>query len=122
MKNYHLKYRLNISHSVDSDRSKEHNHIFEIEVYAYPEDDTFVEFSDMEKLVEDVLSKYQKRYLNDMPEFEGDTSVENVGEVLYGSLSKHFEDMRWNFKRMEISETPLRVYVIAKYNYHGGRE
>ena len=64
----------------------------------------------------------RKKYLNDMPEFDGDTSVENVGEVLYARLSKHFEDRHWKFSRMEISETPLRVYVIAKYNYHGGRE
>lgn len=120
MKYYKLKYRLNMSHSANNQREMEHHHVLEIELYAYPQGENFVEFGDMEHFVCGCLDRYQNQYLNDCPEFEGDVSLENIGEVLYRELEENFTLHNWNFDRFEISETPLRIYIITKSTYLRG--
>lgn len=120
MKYYRLKYRLSMSHSATNSRENEHNHVLEIELFAYPRENVFMEFGDMERFVSGCLDCYQNHYLNDFPEFHGDTSLENVGEVLYLKLENVFEEHSWDFERFEISETPLRVYIITRSTYQKG--
>ena len=120
MKCYRLKYRLTMSHSATNRRENEHNHVLEIEIFAYPQMNRFVEFGEMEEIVSQCLDGYQNRYLNDMEEFCGDTSLENKGEILYLKLEKAFLVQGWTVERFEISETPLRVYVITKNTYQRG--
>lgn len=120
MKYYRLKYRLNMSHSATNRRADEHHHVLEIELYAYPKGRDFVEFGEMERLVTECLEIYQNQYFNDMADFDGDVSLEHIGEVLYRKLAENFGKQQWSFDRFEISETPLRVYVITKSIYRRG--
>lgn len=109
-----------MSHSATGQRADEHHHVLEIELYAYPGGSGFVEFGDMERLVTGCLEEYQNQYFNDMEDFGGDVSLEHIGEVLYGKLAETFGEWQWRFDRFEISETPLRVYVITKSTYRRG--
>ncbi len=113
MKYYCLKYRLNITHSRNNVKQDAHGHVFEIEIFLETPNADFFEFSDMEYYMDRALQTYQHKYLNDMEVFEGNTSVENVGEVVWKELMKCYEDTPWKLERMEISENPLRVYAIS---------
>ena len=113
-KYYRLKYRLNIRHSADNNREHEHSHVLEIEAYAFPLMENFQEFNYIERHVDDCLDRFQNQYLNDLPEFAGDASLENTGEVLFPLLREELHRNDWDLQRFEISETPLRVYIISK--------
>lgn len=112
---YRLKYRLPINHSMDGSKEKMHHHVIEIEI-------TFrskirVEgigwVGDAEKCVDEILGEYRNKFINDIREFEGDSTIENMGEVFFKKLNREFTKRRWLISRFEISETPLRVYAIV---------
>ena len=107
MKCYKIKYRLGITHSVDNNEKNKHNHILEGEIFAKPSDDDFVEFSDMENMVNETLEEYKNKYLNDLEEFNGDANIENV------ELFMVFEKNGWALIRLEIGENPLRIYSVS---------
>ncbi len=90
-----------------------HHHVIEVEVYARPESDEFVEFSDMDKLLCQVLDKYQNKYLNECEEFNGNTTMEGIGELFYRKLDEAFRASGRKIVRLSISETPLRTYSIV---------
>lgn len=113
MNYYCLKYRLNITHSRNNVKQDAHGHVFEIEIFLETSKAHFFEFSDMEFYMEQALQPYQHKYLNEMEIFEGNTSLENVGEVVWKELLKSYADTPLELERMEISETPLRVYAIS---------
>ena len=116
-KYYRLKYRLAISHSADNNIDHEHSHVLEIEAYTFPMMENFQEFNDIEKHVDTCLSRFQNQYLNDLPEFHGDASLENTGEVLFPLLRQTLMQNSWDLRRFEISETPLRVYIITQDSF-----
>ena len=99
MKCYKIKYRLGITHSVDNNEKNKHNHILEGEIFAKPSDDDFVEFSDMENMVNETLEEYK--------------NIENVGEVFWKKLFMVFEKNGWALIRLEIGENPLRIYSVS---------
>ncbi len=113
MKYYKLKYRLSITHSADNNEEHKHNHVLEGEIFAEPAADNFVEFSDMEDMVNKTLEIYQNQYLNSLEEFAGDANIENVGEVFWRKLVKVFDKNGWKLIRLEIGENPLRVYAVS---------
>ncbi len=113
MKYYKLKFRLGITHSADNNDENKHNHILEGQILAKPADNDFVEFSDMEKMVNETFDIYQGKYLNSLEEFNGDANIENIGEVFFKKLSGVFEKNGWELTRFEVGENPLRVYAIS---------
>jgi 6-pyruvoyl tetrahydropterin synthase-related domain len=114
MKYHRLKYRLCMQHSFDGDIGQKHRHMIEIEIVARQTAGDFLEFASMESILEEVFGPYQHQYLNNFPEFSGDTSMENLGEVFYLKGKASLEKQHWKLARFEISETPLRVYAIAE--------
>ncbi len=120
MKIYHFKYRLGMSHSADNDREHMHKHVLEIEMYITPEDEgaSFNEFDSIEKYMERVLGDLQGKYLNDIPIFGEDASLEHTGETIYKLLCDEVEKYKWHMCCFEISETPLRVYIIKDENFN----
>lgn len=64
-----------------------------------------------------MLDPYQNQYLNEFPEFGGDTSIEHLGEVFYEKVKDALEKKQWKFARFEISETPLRIYAIVEEEF-----
>lgn len=117
MKYHRLKYRLCMQHSFDGKEEHKHQHLIEIEIVARHIAEDFLEFASMDSVLEQVFGPYQYQYLNDFSEFEGDTSIEHLGEVFYSRVKEALERQHWRFARFEISETPLRVYAIAEETF-----
>ena len=117
MKYHRLKYRLCMQHSFDGKIENKHQHLIEIEIVARQRRDELMEFASMDSILEQVFRPYQYQYLNDFPEFEGNTSIENLGEVFYLKVREALEEQHWSFARFEISETPLRIYAIAEETF-----
>ena len=116
MKYYELKYRLPMSHSSSSDKTKSHHHVIEVTVFAELMGQSFVEFNDMDMVLKECLDVYRNQYLNDMEEFHGDTSIENLTEVFFAKISKRFLQENWKLTKIEAGENPLRVYIIGTRN------
>ena len=113
---YCSHFFLEMSHSFDGDRKKEHNHT--LEILCFVELDTsggfdVMDYNKVERQLLDCLAPYQESYLNDMEVFAGDTTIENVGEVICREINDRAMQMGINLYRFEIAETPLRSYVIT---------
>lgn len=117
MKYHRLKYRLCMQHSFDGEIEHKHQHLIEIEVVARKLSEDFMEFASMDSVLARVFGPYQYQYLNDFPEFKGDTSMEHLGEVFYLKVKDALERQHWRFARFEISETPLRIYAITEETF-----
>lgn len=121
MKYYCMRYRLNITHSRDNNKLNAHAHVFEITLFLEPKKGGFSEFGDIEETMNGVLGIFQNKFLNDMEIFEGNTSLENVGEVAWKLLCEAYdEEGKWEVDRLEISEIPTRIYVITKDDFKQG--
>lgn len=114
MKYHRLKYRLCMQHSFDGTIEHKHQHLIEIEIVARKLLEGFMEFSSMDAMLEEIFVTYQYQYLNDFSEFEGDTSIEHLGEVFYFRVKDALERNHWRLARLEISETPLRIYGMTE--------
>lgn len=106
-----------MQHSFDGQAEHKHHHLIEIEIVARQMSEDFLEFADMDSILKQVLDPYQYQYLNEFPEFGGDTSIEHLGEVFYRKVKDALEGQHWQFARFEISETPLRVYAIVEEEF-----
>jgi 6-pyruvoyl tetrahydropterin synthase-like protein len=116
MRTYCFRSCISISHS--SDYNREHAHIHTVEAAAYVRyDDTqpdLVKFEDAERLIDSCLEPYQESYLNELEGFEEDVSIEHLGETLFYVLDRCLTENRMYIDRFEISETPLRTYMITR--------
>jgi|GEM_PF-1095324 len=112
---FRYKYRLPMDHSFDGDITKKHHHVIEIavEFSSMKGIRRNVRMRDIEENISYILGGYRNQYINDFPEFNGDSTIENMGEVIFRQLYKYFEETDWDLDRFEISETPLRVYAIV---------
>ena len=114
MTNYCFHYFISILHSVNNVRENMHSHTLEIVTYVRNNKNTYEQFDEIEKYAGSFLSRYDNHYMNDMAEFEGDASVENIAEVFFEKISAVLEDNGYSLERLEMSETPLRTYIISR--------
>lgn len=116
MKTYCFRTCISISHSNDDNR--EHAHIHTVEIAAYVranETQTDLrKFDDTEVLIEACLEPYQECYLNDMEGFEENVNMEYLGETLFYKLDEKLSENGMYMERFEISETPLRTYILTR--------
>ncbi len=116
---FRYKYRLPIDHSFDGSIEKKHHHVIEVSVEfsSLKGAKRVVRMRDIEDIISNILDTYRNRFINDFPEFGGDSTVENMGEVIFHKLYEAFKETEWDIDRFEISETPLRVYaIVADYS------
>lgn len=108
---YKLSRLFEISHSIDGDLTKAHDHTLCISMVITTNGD--IDFREAEGIIIKELSIYDRKYLNDMDRFKRNATVERLGEAICYSLDKSFKDLGYDMIRFEIGETPLRVYVIT---------
>ena len=115
MRTYCFRRCISISHSNNQSREHIHSHTIEVAAFIkYMESQSeVIRFREVENLLDDSLAPYQKGYLNDMEGFERDASIEHLGEVLFYHLYEILNKQGLNMERFEISETPLRTYIIS---------
>jgi len=112
---YKLKYRLNARHSFNGVKEKIHPHTFEISLYIEQiQVKTLVAYATIDKIVELFLLEYQNQYLNDVSTFiKIEPIIENIGNIFYEALKVILREEQFNLLQLEISETPLRIYLIS---------
>ena len=112
---YKYKFYLNLNHSIyiNEKQGEIHPHTWEIVVDIATSDSRFKEFSLIEKKLEQLLEKYQDKYINDIGLFEKvNPTIENAAEIFSEEIRKSIEEAGWLLLTFEISETPSRVYII----------
>jgi len=118
-KQYKYKFYLNMNHSVEMEgkRGAIHPHTWEISMGIALAQKEFIRFSDIEKKINEILDRYQDKYLNDVPPFTSmNPTLENMCNYLFEKISKEIKASGWILLIMEISETPSRVYQVSGIN------
>lgn len=113
MQLYCIRFSVAIRHGHSMDREKAHRHSIELSAYVEKDTDDFEQFREIERCVNAYFAQYQDQFLNAMPEFRGDASLENMGEVFFAGLTAALRDSNLTLKRLEVGETPLRTYIIG---------
>lgn len=113
---YKYNFYLNASHAIfiDGVKGKRHPHTWEISLYIVNYKDTFIMFNKVEQLIEDYLSQYQDKYINECRIFQMmNPTLENIAHCLMDELQKILNPLNWVIFTMEMSETPSRTYIIS---------
>lgn len=111
---YCLKFSLPATHSlmINGSSNGVHEHVWVVSVYINA-NTGMIYFGDIEKLLKNAFTKYENRYLNTIyPFYNVSPTLENLGEVLYGDIKKILDENKIDLNRIEISENPLRTYVV----------
>jgi 6-pyruvoyl-tetrahydropterin synthase len=123
METYCVRKCIFIYHGISWDQQEVHGHTIEVASYIQKADrqcESFSQpfsesFSYAEERINTYLDGYTKQFLNELPEFHEDTSIENIGEVFFARLTEIMEEQGMILQRLEIGETPLRVYAIFRH-------
>lgn len=115
LKYYVCRYYINALHSTDNIQKNAHQHTFSFALFIEAtQKDGLVPFHEIDHTARSYLSQYKDEYLNSMPQFRGIyPSIEWIGEVIFDHLYLIFLEKGWNFLRLEISENPLKMYIIS---------
>ena len=112
---YKYKFRLNVSHGLNSGTTKDHHHTMEITLYIEDRKKDFESYEEIEKIVDRYLKKYSGKYLNEtLPFNEIDPTIENIGKEFYKEIKSIANNNSYNLRALEISEIPTRVYVVSE--------
>jgi 6-pyruvoyltetrahydropterin/6-carboxytetrahydropterin synthase len=112
---YKFKFYLNASHSIyiNGVLGQNHPHTWELSLDVLKVWDSFVQFNNVEKAIEDLLSKFQNNYINEIEPFtELNPTLENICEYFKEELKNLLMNIGWILMIIEISETPSRSYII----------
>lgn len=116
MKAYCFRTCISISHSNDGEKENAHIHTVEIAAYVRASEDQegLRKFDDTEVLIESSLEPFRECYLNEVEGFEENVSIEFLGETLFYKLNEKLSENGMYMERFEISETPLRTYILTR--------
>ncbi|MCQ2506721.1 MAG: 6-carboxytetrahydropterin synthase [Lachnospiraceae bacterium] len=112
---YRFKFYLDTNHSIviNGNVGQKHPHTWEIQLYILKIKEGFSRFDLLEKKIEAYFSKYQEKYINDVPPFnEINPTLENCCDVFIKDLSSILNAEGWVLLMVEMSETPTKSYVV----------
>lgn len=112
---YIYKFYLTASHSImiGDSRGPIHSHTWEITIDVTNSNDTFIEFNEIEKRIEGILSKYQKTYLNEISPLDKiNPTLENLCEYFKDLIKIDLAKVGFVLLMIEMSETASRSYII----------
>lgn len=117
-KAYKYTFKLHISHSIAaaSDEQQAHNHTIKIVLYIQNrEHSVFSSYDVIEKAVEDFLKEYEGKYINNTTLFQNSIpTIENIGMRFYTALKEIVLAQNFDLLKLEISETPTRIFSISE--------
>lgn len=114
MRTYCISRCLSIRHGIGRNSAGAHSHTIEILAYIEKSTGDFEPFSSIEQAMDVYLSRFENHFLNSLPEFNGEASMEKIGEVFFAGLSRVLEERALFLRRLEVGETPLRRYIIGR--------
>lgn len=126
LREYKFLYRLNISHSFNMNNINKGRHSHTIDICLYFKEkanssqtgkkEEFSSYSDIELVIEEYFQEYNGRFINEISPFNTEMpTVERMGEFFYEEISREFQTKELSLVRMEISETPARIYVVSDF-------
>lgn len=116
---YKFKFYLNASHIIyiNGSMGERHPHTWEITIHVLKEREEFIEFSTLEKKIEDWMKQYQDKLLNEVTPFDKvNPTMENCCDYFKEELKKILVSIGWILLTIEMSETPTRSYVINLFD------
>lgn len=109
---------MNHSVEINGQKGAVHSHTWEISMSISLDKEVFLSFKDIEEEINEMLSRYQDKYLNEIPPFDRVTpTLENVCDHLYLRLSGALRNKGWLLLNMEMSETPARAYQVSEIGF-----
>lgn len=114
---YKFKYYVNARHSVDLGMGESgiHPHTWEIVIYIKVNSSTMINFSSIDKYLDNYFEDFEGKYLNELDSFKSlETTMENIGKVVFEQLKRFLIDRDMNLQQLEISENPTRTYIIKE--------
>lgn len=123
MQEYRYKFYLNVMHSIKIDdyMGEVHPHTWEIVVDIFKQNNGFIAFSEIEKMVDAFLRPFQNKNVNNIPPFDAiNPTLENVTMYLQKELGTMFVAKGFIMSKIAVSETPTRTFIIdIAYNNQG---
>lgn len=118
---YKISYYLNAQHSFDNEKKNIHSHTFHISLYLEDcKEDEFIDFQDVERLINRYIDQYNGKYLNAISPFDHlIPTIENISSVFYEDLKVMMLEKGYDLIKIDISENPLRIYSISDRLYLG---
>lgn len=113
MRTYCICRCLSIRHYGGTDPDRAHSHTIEITADIRTAEERFEPFFGLEGYLNEYFAPYENQLLNSLPEFQGDASIEGMGEVFFRGLAKSLEKRGLRLERLKVGETPLRRYIVG---------
>ena len=106
---YKCQYHFNASHSFDGNKEQAHSHTFTMILYIRNHSGRDMDFKRLDRMIEIFLGRYEGMYLNELPCFAGNASIEAIGDYFYEQLSALTAELM----QLDIGDTPLGVYQVC---------
>ncbi len=94
-----------------------HAHTFELTLFIEVKKENFYLYDEIESVVYDCLMPYEYKELEEVEPFDQiEATLENMGNVFFSKLDIALEAFSFHLIKLEISETPSRVYIVSPYD------
>jgi len=114
---YRYKFYLDANHSVliNGKKGESHPHTWEFLIELRNTTGEFIKFSDIEAIINKVLSQYQNKYINEIIPFNDlNPTTENMATYFKTVFEDKMNNQNWEILKLELSEAPNRTFVIEK--------
>lgn len=116
---YKLKHKLIVFQSFQDsiDPFSVYAQTFEIILFISSAKTKFLRFDEIETTIAQTLGKYSEKSLVKVSPFDQlEPTLENMGNVFYQLLRQGFAKVGISLERLEISESPVRTFVVNESN------
>lgn len=121
---YKYKFYINASHyiMINGTKGDIHSHCFELVIELLSlvqleggiEKSDMLSFTDVEKVIDEALLKYQNVLLNDVWPFQQlSPTVENLCLEFKSVVENALQGEPWKILSVELSETPTRSFIVV---------
>lgn len=114
-KQYRYKFYLNASHfiKINNIPGEIHPHTWEITIDILELQDNFNEFSNIEKIIDEIIEPFQDKLINDVAPFnETNPTLENICEYFKNLIEQRMIEIGYLLLTIGMSETPSRSFII----------
>lgn len=113
-KGYKFTFKINATHKTH-EKGSSHSHTFEFSVYI-GQTNSFVQFNDIEQIINDELMQYANKNLNDTPPFDRiNPTIENLAREFFAIISKSCLENGYKLYQIDASESSNRIFSIKDY-------
>lgn len=115
VKYYKYRYYFNALHSEDGEKEHARMYTFTVTLYLKPMGkEQFVSFDEIDRIARENLKEYQGAYLNELPAFSTELpTIDKIGKYLNQQFRNAMRVKQFELVQLEISDTPLRSYLIS---------